>query len=259
MTTLIEEWYYGILLANPAWMNIVGIIIIVLILGYRGAPLWLWTLAAIIAFWGLAAPVWLWIVAGIILLILNIKPLRRMLITTPLMKMANAIGFLPTISPTQRVALEAGTTWIEGEFFTGNPNFNKIRKEKYATLSDKEKDFLKNQVEEVCNMQSDWEIFHEKDLYPEVWDYLKKERFFGMVIPEKYGGRGFSAYGMNAVIAKLGSRSVPLSVMLCTQFSGTCRTTAQLRNRKTKRLLFTPSGQGRRDPMFCTYRTGSRK
>lgn len=212
MTTLIEEWYYGILLANPAWMNIVGIIIIVLILGYRGAPLWLWTLAAIIAFWGFAAPVWLWIVAGIILLVLNIKPLRRMLITTPLMKLANAIGFLPTISPTQRVALEAGTTWIEGEFFTGNPNFNKIRKEKYATLSDKEKDFLKNQVEEVCNMQSDWEIFHEKDLYPEVWDYLKKERFFGMVIPEKYGGRGFSAYGMNAVIAKLGSRSVPLSV-----------------------------------------------
>jgi len=212
MSDLLSEAYYGILLQYPAWMNVVGILLIVFILGYRGARLWLWTLFIAIAFWGLAAPLWLWIAAGAILLILNVAPIRRALVTAPLMKAADAVGFLPTISDTQKIALESGTTWIEGEFLTGKPDFKSIKKEPYARLSEEEQNFLENQVQTICKMQSDWEIAQEKDLSEAVWQYLKEERFFGMVIPEKYGGHGFSAYGMNAVVAKLGSHSVPLSV-----------------------------------------------
>lgn len=212
MNDLIQQAYYGILYQLPTWATVGGSILLVFILGYRGAPLLLWSLFVAVLLWGFAAPVWLWIVAAIILLIFNIGFLRKNLITSPLMKMADAIGFLPSISSTQKIALESGTTWIEGEFLTGKPDFKRIRNEKYARLSDKEKEFINKQVEEVCSMQSDWELSQEKDLKSEVWEYLKKERFFGMVIPEKYGGRGFSAYGMNAVVAKLGSRSVSMSV-----------------------------------------------
>jgi acyl-CoA dehydrogenase len=123
-----------------------------------------------------------------------------------------SLGLLPTISDTERIALEAGTTWVEGEFFTGKPDFKRILSEPYPDLTEKERAFLDGPVDEVCRMVDDWEVHQREDLSAEVWDYLKEKRFFGMVIPEEYGGHGFSANGMNAVISKLGSRSVPLAV-----------------------------------------------
>ena len=38
---------------------------------------------------------------------------------------------------------------------------------------------------------------------------MKRERFFGMIIPEHHGGLGFSAIAHSAVVVKLASRSVP--------------------------------------------------
>ena len=44
-------------------------------------------------------------------------------------------------------------------------------------------------------MLDDWKISWElRDLPPEVWDFIKQHRFFGMIIPKEYGGLGFSAY-----------------------------------------------------------------
>ncbi|MFD0932325.1 acyl-CoA dehydrogenase [Psychroflexus salinarum] len=212
MNDIIEKTYFGILLEAPVWVTLTGVIIFILVLGYRGAALWLWSLFTLLLLWVLAAPIWLCVVALVILLIFNISFIRKNLVTSPLMNLADKIGFLPSISPTQKIALESGTTWIDGEFLTGKPDFKRIRNEKYALLSEKEKSFIDNQVDEVCAMQSDWELSQKKDLNAEVWEYLKKERFFGMVIPEKYGGHGFSAYGMNSVVTKLASRSVSMSV-----------------------------------------------
>jgi acyl-CoA dehydrogenase len=45
-----------------------------------------------------------------------------------------------------------------------------------------------------------------------VWDFIKRHRFFGMVIPEEYGGLGFSAIAHSAVVVKLASRSVTAAV-----------------------------------------------
>ncbi|MGH7419228.1 MAG: acyl-CoA dehydrogenase, partial [Candidatus Rokuibacteriota bacterium] len=44
------------------------------------------------------------------------------------------------------------------------------------------------------------------------WDFIKRHRFFGMVIPEEYGGLGFSAIAHSAVVVKLASRSVTAAV-----------------------------------------------
>ena len=61
-------------------------------------------------------------------------------------------------------------------------------------------------------MTNDWEITHvHADLTPEIWDFIKKNRFFGMIVPKEYGGLGFSALGNHKVIQKLASISTVVS------------------------------------------------
>ena len=58
-------------------------------------------------------------------------------------------------------------------------------------------------------MMNDWEITYERNDLPEhVWQFIKDNRFLGMVIPKEYGGLGFSALGHSAVVTKLSTRSV---------------------------------------------------
>ena len=58
----------------------------------------------------------------------------------------------------------------------------------------------------MCNA---WDIARERaDLPPELWTYLKQEGFFGMIIPEAYGGLGFSAKAQSLVLQKLAKASV---------------------------------------------------
>ncbi|PSB18917.1 acyl-CoA dehydrogenase [filamentous cyanobacterium CCP2] len=136
-----------------------------------------------------------------------IPPIRRNLITRWIVQMIQAMNVLPRISETERAAIEAGNVWVEGEFFTGKPDFDRILQEPYPEISPELQAFLDGPVEQVCQMATDWEIYQRKDLPPEVWDYLKQERFFGMMIPQEYGGLGFSNLAYSAVMVKLASRS----------------------------------------------------
>ncbi|TWW12792.1 hypothetical protein E3A20_00270 [Planctomyces bekefii] len=122
------------------------------------------------------------------------------------------LKLMPVISDTERVALEAGSTWIDAELFSGRPNFQRILSEPYRALSVDEQSFIDNQVEKVCALTTDWEVCQNGDLPKPVWDYIKKELFLGMIIPKEYGGLGFSALGHSAVIAKLTSYSTTLGV-----------------------------------------------
>jgi acyl-CoA dehydrogenase len=177
------------------------------ILGYFGVPLWAWTLYAASILAVLQAPIWGWISLGVIALVLNLPVLRRSLITAPLIKGIQALQLLPTISETERAAIEAGNVWVDGELFSGKPDFQRILNETYPQLTPEIQAFLDGPVEQVCRMATDWEIQRRKDLPPEVWDYLKQERFFGMMIPETYGGLGFSNLAYSSVMMKLASRS----------------------------------------------------
>ena len=60
-------------------------------------------------------------------------------------------------------------------------------------------------------MSDDWKIWNDGDLPPEVWAFLKENKFFGMIIPKEYGGLGFSHFA-HSVIQKISSRSVPVCV-----------------------------------------------
>ena len=191
---------------NPIF-SICSIIVIGYIFGYFGVPLIIWSIYLAGMLFIFHAPIWLWSIYGIFTLILNIPQLRRILVTSFIVKTIKKLKLLPKISHTEKEAIEAGNVWIDGEFFSGKPNFKKMNSELYPKVSPEVKEFLDHQVEKVCEMATDWDIYQRKDLPPEVWEYLKQERFFGIMIPKEYGGLGFSSLAYSAVMTKLASRS----------------------------------------------------
>src|SRR3984893_8565633 len=136
---------------------------------------------------------------------------RRDFITKPIFSWAR--GVLPAMSDTEREALEAGDVWWDADLFTGNPDWSKLLANAPATLTPEEAAFLNGPVDELCAMLDDWKINWEwRDLPPEVWDFIKREKFFGMIIPAEYGGLGFSPYAHSEVVRKISSRSLVAAV-----------------------------------------------
>jgi acyl-CoA dehydrogenase len=192
----------------------------VLFLAYKRLSLLTFTatftvlLAAYTLFGAASAPagIWkgfLWLMLASLWL-LNIRPLRKALITRRFMK--TYLKLLPAMSQTEREALEAGTVWWDGELFTGAPKWNKLLSAQTPQLSAEEQAFLDGPCEELCRMLDDWDITHKRgDMPREVWDFLKAKGFFAMIIAKKYGGLQFSAYAHSCVLAKVASRSVTAS------------------------------------------------
>ncbi len=140
-----------------------------------------------------------------------LRTLRRNTLTRPIFRWARKA--LPTMSETEREALEAGDVWWDAELFSGNPDWAKLRGTSAPALSEEERAFFDGPVAELCAMLDDWKISWElKDLPPEVWAFLKKHKFFGMIIPKSDGGLGFSAYAHSEVVRKISTYSVTAAV-----------------------------------------------
>ena len=189
-------------------------ILAVLYLAYRRLPLFAYTLTFTVllaAYMLLGNPggIWqgiLWLLL-VFLWLLNVRPLRKALISRPALR--GYLRLLPKMSATEREALEAGTVWWDGELFTGNPDWSKLRANPPARLSAEEQAFLDGPCEQLCRMLDDFDITHRRgDLPPEVWEFLKSQGFFAMIIGKQYGGLQFSAYAHSCVLVKLASRSV---------------------------------------------------
>src|SRR6187401_1486166 len=136
---------------------------------------------------------------------------RRDFITKPIFSIAR--GAVPPMSDTEREALEAGDVWWDADLFTGNPDWSKLLAVAPAVLTDEEQAFLNGPVDELCAMLDDWKINWEwRDLPPEAWTFIKRHKFFGMIIPREYGGLGFSPYAHSEVVRKLSSRSLTAAV-----------------------------------------------
>ncbi|UPK33833.1 acyl-CoA dehydrogenase [Bradyrhizobium sp. 186] len=136
---------------------------------------------------------------------------RRDTITKPIFSWAR--GVLPAMSGTEREALEAGDVWWDADLFTGNPDWSKLLGIAPATLTDEERAFLNGPVDELCAMLDEWKIFWEwRDLPQDVWAFVKREKFFGMIIPKEFGGLGFSPYAHSEVVRKISTRSIAAAV-----------------------------------------------
>jgi len=151
------------------------------------------------------------IIVAIIAVVLFVPPIRRAVLTRSLFATYKKV--LPSMSSTEKEALEAGTVWWEGELFRGNPDWKKLMAYPVPTLTAEEQSFMDNEVKEACRLVDDWKVTHELyDMTPQAWQYIKDKGFLGMIIPKKYGGKQFSAYAHSQVVTKLSTRSSALSV-----------------------------------------------
>jgi len=196
---------------------LVACVVVLFVLLCAGRAWLSWVLSAAILLlasrlsWG-ATPAW-WgacSFAALCALVFGLPPLRRRLVTPPLMKLVG--GILPRMGDTERIALEAGTVWWDGELFSGRPDWDAMLGFAPRELTDRERAFLDGPCEELCRRLDDWEVVQTGDLPPAIWAFLKQERFLGLIIPESYGGRGFSAAAHAAVITKLSSHCVTAAV-----------------------------------------------
>ncbi|MDN2480523.1 acyl-CoA dehydrogenase FadE [Vibrio agarivorans] len=151
-----------------------------------------------------------WIIFAAIAAVLTIPSIRYSLFSRKALSVFRKV--LPAMSQTEKEALAAGTVWWEAELFKGKPKWDDLHSISAPQLTAEEQAFLDGPVNEVCAMVNDFEVTHElADLPPHVWQYLKDNKFFAMIIKKKYGGLEFSAYAQSLVLQKLSGVSAVLS------------------------------------------------
>ena len=124
--------------------------------------------------WVLLAAIWLF----------NLRPLRKAIISRPFLKAY--MRLLPSMSQTEKEALEAGTVWWDGELFTGKPKFEKLLASKAPVLTAEEQAFIDGPCEELCRMYDDWEVTHKLgDMPPTVVGLPQAQGFLRDDHPEE--------------------------------------------------------------------------
>ncbi len=187
--------------------------LILLIFGFYSYPAILWfVFIGVYSLVFFNTDILFWIVFTILAIAILNKEVRQHFIIKSILNFIKEKSLIPKISKTEEQALQAGTNFIEADFFKGNIDFNKVKNEKITLLSKEEQEFLDNEVEQLCSIESDWQIFQNRDLSEESWEFIKTKKFFGMIIPKEYGGLGFSATAHSKVIEKLVSKSQVLAI-----------------------------------------------
>lgn len=202
-----------------AALNIALLLVLLLVLAYVQTPIILWvsvmgigllltSLFGSLSFLTLGI---FWVLFIIAVLFVSLKNIRQRRIIQPLIQRLKKR--MPPISDSERIAIESGDVWWEKDLFSGHPKWKKLLAIPEPRLTSEEQTFLDNQVDTVCSMASDWEIVNDlQDLPQAMWDYYKKERFFGLVIPKEYGGLGFSALAHSTIVTKIATHSLTMAV-----------------------------------------------
>ena len=195
-----------------------GIVAVIWCMAYLRFALWQWSVVllglmlvvTLLGFYSTPVLVLHWVVLLVVTVPLNIPPLRRALFTNRILPLLRSA--LPPMSQTEKEALDAGTVWWDGDLFSGRPDWQKLHGMVLPKLSEEEQAFLNGPVEELCRMLDDWHITEERrDLPPEVWQYIKDNRFFSMIIPKQYDGLEFSALAHSTVVMKVASQNISMT------------------------------------------------
>ena len=185
----------------------------------RQARGWVWAVsgALYLALWPVlhdANPGWMipaWLLFAAVVTVLGMPALRLRFLSSALMRRFQRM--MPIMSDTEREALEAGSTWWEADLFNGQPDWHKLLNHGVPVLSEAEQAFLDGPVNDLCRMIDDWQITEQLHDLPEpVWEFMKQQRFFGMIIPRQYGGLEFSAHAHSSVVMKIATRSISAAV-----------------------------------------------
>lgn len=202
-------------------------IVAVFTLAMHRAPLWLWagTVATATFLWqiGLTQGAYsdpsfgllemlAWMPA-VVLALLALPQIRRVVLVEPVYHAIRRA--VPKISDTEQQALEAGTLGFDSEFFSGRPDWAKLRAVPPLYLTPEEEAFLNGPTEQLCRLIDDWKIRHaERDIPEDIWSFIKKHGFLGMLISKAHGGLGFSAQAQSLILGKIASRSPDVVVVV---------------------------------------------
>lgn len=193
-------------------------LILLLLLAYHRVSLVTATITIVIALFasyyqnsiGITALVFTISITIIISYLLLHASFRRKYLVNPILQLMQTN--LPKMSATESEALQAGTVWWDGELFSGNPNWNKLINVDLLKLSQEEINFINGPVEELCSMIDTWQIDYVlQDIPPEIWKFIKDQKFFGLIIPKEYGGLEFSALAHSDILAKIGGKSATVA------------------------------------------------
>ncbi len=193
---------------------IITLILMTFIVGFFNPRMIVWSITGVIllVIWSylgtssVLIKTFIWVVFLAIAVIYTFRPIRRRFISSVILKIFKKS--LPTVSQTEEEALNAGDSWFEADIFRGQPNWQKLQALTISKMSTEEQAFFDNETEQLCQMIDDWQATHEdKDLSPKVWQFMKDQGFFGLVIDKKYGGKGFSAYAHSSIVMKVASKS----------------------------------------------------
>ncbi|MGD9292885.1 MAG: acyl-CoA dehydrogenase, partial [Gammaproteobacteria bacterium] len=142
-----------------------------LALAFRRSALTTWTafgfgVMALIHLLGTGLSWFTWGVFVVVAVILNVRPLRRRLLSAHLLRWFRNV--LPPMSATEKEAIDAGTVWWDAELFSGRPDWRRLLDTPSPELTAEEKAFLDGPTAELCRMLDDWKIENETgDLPPE--------------------------------------------------------------------------------------------
>jgi acyl-CoA dehydrogenase len=185
-----------------AWAVLVGLITLAIQTGLAFGPMGGFTFTKVLG--------WLPTIA---LGVLAYRPIRRQYVITPAFRMVKKI--LPPVSATEREALDAGTIGFDAEIFGGEPDWEKLRAVRPLTLTPEERAFLDGPVEQLCRMADDWQIrAKHREVPQEIWDFVKRQGFLGMLISKEHGGLGFSAQAQSLILGKIASRSPDVAIIV---------------------------------------------
>ena len=209
-------------LTTPEIIFALACVAVVFAMAIFRSRLWVWALAAAVITWAIKAGyadgsmdwedgptsplhVLAWAPA-IVLGLLSVGSIRRSLIVEPVFNIVKRI--LPRVSDTEQQALEAGTVGFDADLFAGKPDWVKFRAIPGIVLTREEQAFLDGPTEELCRMLADWQIRHaNREIPQDVWDFVKRHGFLGMLISKSHGGLGFSAQAQSLILGKVASRS----------------------------------------------------
>ena len=199
----------------------------------------------------LGAVAWVLVAA---LAALCVPAVRRAVLIQPLFRKIK--GILPRVSATEQEALDAGTIGFDAELFSGQPDWDKLRAVPPITLTEEEKAFLNGPTNELCRMVNDWTIRHnDKEIPEEVWDFVKKNGFLGMLISKEHGGLGFSAQAQSIILGRIASRSPDVcTLVMVPEFAGPRRADREIRHARAEALLPAAPRQGAGGALLLAHR-----
>ncbi len=142
------------------------------------------------------------IVVGILVLVFLIRTIFTHMMFKVLKKS------LPPISATEKDAIDAGTVSLERGLFAGKPDWDDLFSMDKAEFSPEEQTFIDGPLKQVCDQLNDYEVRSNKQIPDTVWEFLRTNQFFSLIMDKQYGGLGFSAHALSHVLSVLRSKSV---------------------------------------------------